>query len=77
MIARVVADLEPIFAQLRYLFPSHIVAFVVFEIEPFRDKESGRESVFQKQWPNHCEVRLGGIVKRKHHQFLWNWISGS
>jgi len=41
MVTRVVTDLEPILAQLRYLIPGHVVAFVVFEVEPFRDKERG------------------------------------
>ena len=45
MISGVIADFKTILMQLGNLFPCHVVAFIVFEVEALGDEEGCGKSV--------------------------------
>ena len=75
MISGVIADFKTILMQLGNLFPCHVVAFIVFEVEALGDEEGCGKSVCQQHRSYDSEVRLGRVVKGQHDQFLRNGLA--
>jgi len=57
VVARVIANLEPVAVQFGNLLPRHVLPFVRSEGKTFRDEKGGRETIFLQQRTHHRIMR--------------------
>src|SRR5436309_8085358 len=72
VVARVIADLEPVAVQFGNLLPGHVILFVRPKGKTFGDEKGGGESVLLQQRPHYRIMRRHRIVEGEHDELVWN-----
>src|SRR2546425_1161686 len=72
VVARVIADLEPVAVQFGNLLPGHVILFVRPKRKTFGDEKGGGESVLLQQRPYHRIMRRHRIIEGEHDELVWN-----